>query len=127
MNRYLILPATDPLIILDPNTGEPALDPDGKLVTMPRAGLLRVLVSGILQADKLDVLDAQVLRGKLLGDYVIELSEPEHTALSAEARKPSMLTIHAKSSPDVIAVLRAIVDAPSTKPAQLAVGEAPPA
>jgi hypothetical protein len=116
MNRYLSLPTTDPLVIVDPNSGEPAKDPEGAPVTMPVAGLLRVLVSGILGADKLDVLDAQVLRGKLLGVSPIELTEPEHAALAAEARKPAMLTIHAKSSPDVLAVLRAIVDAPSTKP-----------
>ncbi len=114
--RYLTLPATDPLTIVDLVSGDPAKDANGEPSTMPRANLLRVLVSGILQRETLDVLDAQVLRGKLLGANPIELTDAEHQELLKEAKKPSLLTVHGKCSPDVLAVLRAIADAPTTKP-----------
>lgn len=109
--RYLQIPA-DPFALVNADTGLPIADapPFGA------ADVGRALTNQIRQDDKLDALDCMVLRQKLAGGGVVELSEAEHEALKEAAKRPKLLSLHAVFSPDVSAFLRAIHDAPSVKP-----------
>jgi hypothetical protein len=117
--HYLKLPGLLQVVNVDDGT-DTFPSADGTRTAFPpmtHVDVCRSLTNQLRTEDKLDVLECMDLRAKLTGAaFVAELTDAEHKALSEVAKHPKYLSLHTQMSPAVVAFLRSIVDAPTSKP-----------
>lgn len=114
MSRYFEMPA-EPIVMLGQDASEPAETP----LLLRDVFAVMFKDSGFLQ--HLDLFEVYDLRKKLTEGKprtVVELREAEHEALKARLRKPvpGLFNPALTYSPDFLALVTAILNAPSKRP-----------